>query len=130
MKASDDSLERKFIQVAATLGFLAVAFGAFGAHALKTSLPSSGLEVWKTAVFYQLTHAIVLLIVAAAGQRLSRLWRIWSLRLFTLGVVLFSGSLYLLTLSQLKWLGMITPVGGLLLLAAWLCVFIGAFRRV
>jgi len=103
-------------RLAAALCFLAVALGAFGAHALKTTLQANGTtEVWKTAVLYHFIHAIALLILAtlSAASRAAA-------GLFMGGIIFFSGSLYLLALTNLKWLGPITPLGGLCFLAGWL----------
>jgi uncharacterized membrane protein YgdD (TMEM256/DUF423 family) len=102
-------------RIAAFLCFLAVALGAFGAHALKSSLEARGmLDVWNKAVLYHFLHAIVLLVLALYGAINRGAW--W---LLFAGVVLFSGSLYLLALTNLRWLGPITPVGGLCFLAGW-----------
>ena len=102
-------------RIAAALCFLAVALGAFGAHALKASLESSGmLEVWNKAVLYHFLHAVALVALAlhGAGNRAA------SFLLFA-GIVLFSGSLYTMALTQVRWLGAITPLGGLCFLAGW-----------
>lgn len=108
------------LRVAAVLGFLGVALGAFGAHALKPALASFGTaDIWQTAVFYQLVHAVALLALAAM-DRVSRLLAIF----WIAGIVIFSSTLYIIALSELKWLGAITPIGGLLLLAGWLLVAI------
>ena len=109
-------------RIAAAFGFLAVALGAFGAHGLKDLLAGNGTaEIWKTASVYHLAHAVVLLLLAN-WQPLPR--RAFSL--FGAGIVVFSGSLYVLAVTNVKWLGAITPLGGLCLLAGWLAL---AFRR-
>jgi len=109
------------IRIAAILGFLAVALGAFGAHGLKETLEANGrMEEWKTASLYHLVHAVALLGVATAlassggGVHSPVVW------LFTAGIVLFSGSLYYLSLTNAKWVWPITPLGGLCFLAGWL----------
>jgi len=106
--------------IGSILGFLGVAFGAFGAHALKNRLSPEMLAVFETGVRYQMYHAFAILIVAAAighfGQARLLTLAGW---LFFGGVVLFSGSLYTLTLSGVGILGAITPLGGLLFLAGW-----------
>lgn len=110
------------LRIAAVLGFLGVVLGALGAHALKPALSSFGTEsTWETGVLYQLVHAVALLALAACN-RASRVVAI----LWTAGVVIFSGTLYVLSLSspEWKWLGAITPIGGLLLLAGWLVLAI------
>ena len=109
---------QNLFRVSAVTGFLAVALGAFGAHGLHGLLESRGtVEIWKTASVYHLVHAVVLLFVAAR-QPLARLaW--W---LIMAGGVIFSGSLYLLAVTGVRWLGAITPVGGGALLAGWLAL--------
>lgn len=102
-------------RLAAALGFLAVALGAFGAHGLKARLAfNDTLAVWQTAALYHLVHSVVLLLIAS----LEPLHQ-WAWRLMAAGVVIFSGSLYVLALTNLKWLGAITPLGGVCLLAGW-----------
>jgi len=107
-------------RLAALLGFLGVALGAFGAHGLSDVLAAnSRADEWKTAVFYHLVHA-VLLTVLALRIPISKV--VWSL--FAGGILVFSGSLYLLALTNIRWLGAITPLGGLALLAGWLLLAI------
>ena len=105
-------------RLAAGLCFLAVALGAFGAHSLKGTLAANAMtDVWNKAVLYQFVHALALLVLAAlpAASRAA-------VGLFVAGIVLFSGSLYLLALTNIKWLGAITPLGGLCFLAGWVCL--------
>jgi uncharacterized membrane protein YgdD (TMEM256/DUF423 family) len=99
----------------AVLGFLGVAAGAFGAHALEGRLTPGMHAVWETAARYQLVHAVVLLFTGWVGARAAS----W---LFIAGIVIFSGSLYALSLSGVRVLGAITPLGGLCLLAGWLAL--------
>lgn len=102
-------------RVAAALGFLGVALGALGAHALKPALNSFGTEaMWETGVLYQLVHAVALLALSATDRASRALAILW-----IGGIVLFSGSIYFLSLSEAKWLGPVTPIGGLMLLAGW-----------
>jgi uncharacterized membrane protein YgdD (TMEM256/DUF423 family) len=102
-------------RIAAALCFLAVALGAFGAHSLKSTLELHGmLDVWNKAVLYHFIHAIALLVLALYGNVNRGAW--W---LLFAGIFLFSGSLYLLALTNLRWLGAITPFGGLCFLAGW-----------
>src|SRR5262245_39116526 len=104
------------IRLAAGLGALAVALGAFGAHGLKDILARNGTAgVWEKAVFYHFSHAVVLFILAGRTPLQSAPW--FS---FVIGVVLFSGSLYLLALTNIRWLGAITPLGGISFLVGWL----------
>jgi len=103
------------VRIAAAFCFVAVALGAFGAHALKASLQSSGmLDAWNKAVLYHLVHAVALLALAlyGAGNRGAYL-------LLAAGILFFSGSLYTMALTNVRWLGAITPLGGLCFLAGW-----------
>ena len=104
-----------FFRVAAALCFLAVALGAFGAHSLRSTLEIHGmLDVWNKAVLYHFIHAIALLLLALYGAANRGPW--W---LLFAGIFLFSGSLYLMALTNLRWLGAVTPLGGLCFLAGW-----------
>jgi uncharacterized membrane protein YgdD (TMEM256/DUF423 family) len=104
------------LRISAVFGFLAVAFGAFGAHGLKDLLTRHGtLATFETAAHYHLIHAVVMLWVATRAPL-----PVWSWRCFAAGVVIFSGSLYALAITGVKVLGAITPIGGLFLLAGWL----------
>lgn len=106
-----------WIPLAALLGFTGVALGAFGAHALKDRL-GVHLATWQTAVLYHLIHSVGLLAMAFYGKA-TQTSITWPATLFTLGILLFSGSLYALSLSGIKILGAITPLGGLCFLAGW-----------
>jgi uncharacterized membrane protein YgdD (TMEM256/DUF423 family) len=110
---------RHFLLIGAINGFLAVAFGAFAAHALKTLLSTGLLEVFQTGVEYQAVHALALLAVGVLGQG----GRSKALNLagwaFASGILLFSGSLYILALTDIRWLGAITPFGGSAFLLGW-----------
>ncbi len=107
-----------WIRSAAILSFLGVALGAFGAHALKARLSPEMLHVWNTAVLYHLLHAIALLALAlfAKVSTTNIQWGAW---FFLIGILLFSGSLYALSLSGLRAIGAITPVGGICFLLGW-----------
>jgi uncharacterized membrane protein YgdD (TMEM256/DUF423 family) len=108
-----------FFRIAVALCFLAVALGAFGAHGLRETLESHGMvDVWNKAVFYQFIHAVAILALALyATINRGACW------LMVAGTVLFSGSLYLLALTSLRWLGAVTPLGGLCFLAGWAWLF-------
>lgn len=123
-------MSRTFLILAALNGFAAVALGAFGAHALESLLPPARLVTWGTGVQYHMFHVAALVAAAFAADRFGggRALR-WSGLLFLAGIVLFSGSLYLLALSGLRWLGMITPLGGVAFLAGWGLLAIGVGRR-
>lgn len=107
------------ILIAAVFGFLAVALGAFGAHALKPYLDEYAKGIWQTAVFYHFIHAIAILAVGILAKFKPELKVNFICLCFTAGILLFSGSLYLLALTDLKWLGMVTPLGGLAFLTGW-----------
>jgi len=111
----------------ACLGGTGVALGAFGAHALRGSLPADALALFDTASRYQLVHAAALLGVAALAQRTGGRTLAAASLAFALGIVLFSGSLYALALTGVHALGAVTPVGGLLLLAGWALLFAAAW---
>ena len=122
-------MDRTFLLIGAVLGFLGVAFGAFGAHGLRSRLSADMLAVFETAVRYQMYHVFAILIVAAAIGHLGNARMLiiagWC---FTAGVLLFSGSLYALALTGTSALGAITPFGGLLFLAGWASLAIFALR--
>jgi uncharacterized membrane protein YgdD (TMEM256/DUF423 family) len=102
-------------RTAAILGFFGVALGAFGAHGLKNLLEAHATAaIWQTAVLYHLVHSVAAL--WASEKRPAVVW-IW-----TVGIAIFSGSLYILAITNIRWLGAITPIGGLLLLAGWLMI--------
>ena len=103
-------------RIAASAGFLAVALGAFGAHGLKEILALNGTDaIWQTAVFYHFIHSVMLFVLAEQKPLRAGPW--WC---FLAGIVIFSGSLYLLAVTDTKWLGVITPAGGISFLAGWL----------
>ena len=102
-------------RAAAAAGFLAVALGAFGAHGLKPLLAQNGTAaIWEKAVFYHFIHAVMLFVLAERKVLPAVAW--WS---FLAGIIVFSGSLYLLAVTNVLWLGAITPVGGLAFLLGW-----------
>ena len=116
------STMRLWLAIAAVNGALAVAAGAFGAHGLEARLTPRLLEVFKTGAHYHMVHALAMGLAAMAQAR-------WAAPLFLGGIVLFSGSLYLLALTGTGWLGAVTPVGGVLFLAGWSALAYSALRR-
>lgn len=111
---------RLFLTLGALAALLGVGLGAFGAHALKAGLTADMLELWKTAVEYQFFHALGLLAVGLLGVHFPRARLLaWSGWCMIVGVILFSGSLYALALGGARWLGVITPFGGMALILAW-----------
>jgi len=120
---------KPFLILAAVNGFLAVALGAFGAHGLKPKLPANLLSAFETGVQYHFYHTLALFGVALLIDRLGpKPWLNASGWLFAAGIVLFSGSLYALALGAPKWLGPITPLGGLAFLAGWIALLVAAIR--
>lgn len=116
MNPQDLILRRQ--RISAGAGFAAVSLGAFGAHGLERLLQQNDrVDTWETAVFYHLTHSILLWILATRPERAGA-WK-----LFLAGIVVFSGSLYLLCLTNIRWLGAITPLGGVALLAGWAALY-------
>ncbi len=108
-----------WLTVAAVLGASAVVAGAFGAHGLASRLTPEDLSAWRTASQYHLLHSIVLLVLGALELATERSVRVPG-SLFTLGVLFFSGSIYLLALGGPRWLGPVTPIGGSFLIAGWI----------
>jgi uncharacterized membrane protein YgdD (TMEM256/DUF423 family) len=121
-------MERAFALLGALSAFLAVAAGAFGAHALRARLPADLLAIFETAARYQVYHALGLFAVAWAAMR----WPGGLVRtagwLFVAGTIVFSGSLYVLSLTGVRAWGAVTPIGGVLLLAGWLALAAGIWR--
>jgi uncharacterized membrane protein YgdD (TMEM256/DUF423 family) len=122
-------MDRLFCALGAVSAFLAVATGAFGAHALRGRLPPESLAVFETASRYQMYHALGLLVVSWAATRWPGSLPHVAGWLFVVGTVLFSGSLYALSLTGIRWLGVITPLGGVALLGGWLCLALAAHIR-
>ena len=115
----------------ALFALLAVMAGAFGAHGLRNLVSERGLEVFQTAVTYQMYHAIALLLVAllSTGTGLSRRLLTTAAGFFLAGILLFSGSLYVLALTQVHWLGPVTPVGGVCFMIGWILLAVAGLRR-
>ena len=120
---------KKILFVGAVLMALAVLLGAFGAHALKKSLSADMLAVYTTGVEYQFYHSLGLLLIGLTGFHVPSKWVRWSGTLLVAGIVLFSGSLYVISLLGVKGLGIITPIGGLAFVGGWICLAIGVSKR-
>ena len=121
-------MDRLFFGLGAGSALLSVAAGAFGAHALRVRLTPEYLATFETAARYQMYHALALLAVGWAGTRWPGSLPLWAGWLFVVGTLLFSGSLYTLALTGIRWWGAVTPFGGLALLAGWLCLLLSAVR--
>lgn len=121
-------MDRLFAILGALSGFVAVGCGAFAAHGLKSRVTPEMPAVFETGARYQMVHALALIAVAWASGKWPGGAMAASGWLFVAGTVLFSGSLYLLALSGLRWLGAVTPFGGLAFLAGWLCLAWAAWR--
>lgn len=122
-------MERLFFSLASVLGGLAVALGAFGAHAMRGRIAEAMLANYETGVKYHFYHALALVAVVVAIQR----WPSSNLPViagwaFVIGVVIFSGSLYIMAFTGLRWLGAITPIGGVSLIIGWVCLLLVAWR--
>ncbi|MBH1968558.1 MAG: DUF423 domain-containing protein [Pseudomonadales bacterium] len=119
---------RGFLMLAAFFGFTGVALGAFAAHGLKNRLTPEYLAIFHTGVTYQLVHTLALLGVALLATQIPGRLINWAGASFCIGILLFSGSLYLLTMTGVSKLGIITPFGGLAFLVGWFCLGLAAWR--
>ncbi len=121
-------MARRFLIAGCILGGLAVAAGAFGAHSLRDLVTPERLSVFETAVRYQMYHALALLAVAWLSERVDGRMASTAGYLFVVGTLIFSGSLYLLVLTGVTWLGAITPLGGVAFIAGWIALAFAAAR--
>jgi uncharacterized membrane protein YgdD (TMEM256/DUF423 family) len=119
---------RGFLMLAAFFGFTGVGLGAFAAHGLKNRLTPEYLAIFHTGVTYQLVHTLALLGVALLATQVPGRLITWAGASFAIGIVLFSGSLYVLTLTGVSKLGIVTPFGGLAFLVGWFCLGLAAWR--
>lgn len=128
-------MHKAFLQIGTVLGALSVALGAFGAHALKRMVSESAVNIFETGVRYQFYHVFALVITAILYREFSNKWMLWSGNLFIAGIILFSGSLYILTYLKaavrpgFDWVGAITPVGGLAFIAGWICMLVAILKQ-
>ena len=123
-------MSKTIIMVASILLALAVAIGAFGAHGLKAHLSPEMLQTYKTGVEYHFYHALGLLLVGVLSLSIPSNLLNWSAFLLVLGIILFSGSLYILAISGIKWIGAVTPAGGLSFIAGWIFLFLSVWKKV
>ena len=122
-------MTRIFLAIASALGGISVVLGAFASHALKDRLSDRALEIWETGTKYQMYHALALILVALLISRFpdSTLLVVAGYA-FVAGITIFSGSLYALSLSGIKWLGAITPLGGAAFIIGWACLTVAALK--
>ncbi|WP_420316005.1 DUF423 domain-containing protein [Ekhidna sp.] len=124
-------MQKLFLIISSLSGMISVALGAFGAHALKEKLQSAGTyDTYQTAVQYQFYHTLALLGIALLMGKISNQWLNYAGYSMTYGILIFSGSLYILCFTGMKWLGAITPIGGLLFIAGWIFLLITALKTI
>jgi uncharacterized membrane protein YgdD (TMEM256/DUF423 family) len=122
-------MTRIFLAIASMLGGISVVFGAFASHALRDRLSANSLAIWETGTKYQMYHALALMLVALLISRFpDSVLLVVAGYAFIVGTFIFSGSLYGLTLTGIKWLGAITPIGGMGLIIGWLCLALATWR--
>jgi uncharacterized membrane protein YgdD (TMEM256/DUF423 family) len=128
-------MNRNFLITGSLFGAIAVALGAFGAHGLKEIVPPETVTTFQTGVQYQMYHALALLVVGILFEKFSDKWMKWAGACFITGIILFSGSLYLLTAFKaadqvgLKGIGIITPFGGVFFILGWLFLLMGIIKK-
>jgi uncharacterized membrane protein YgdD (TMEM256/DUF423 family) len=128
-------MHKNFLVTASLFGAIAVALGAFGAHGLKKIVDADTVTTFQTGVQYQMYHALALLAVAILFERFPNKWIKWAGSCFIIGIILFSGSLYLLTALKaadqvgMKGVGIITPFGGVFFIAGWVFLFLGIMKK-
>jgi len=128
-------MNKTFLSFACLFGALSVALGAFGAHGLRETIPADSLAVFETGVRYQFYHVFALFMAAILGEKINRKWIHYSGYCFITGILLFSGSLYAITALKVTkaagWgaVGILTPLGGLFLIAGWLLLFGGVLKK-
>ncbi|HYQ56805.1 MAG TPA: DUF423 domain-containing protein [Draconibacterium sp.] len=122
-------MSKTILLTASVLLMLAVAIGAFGAHGLKSHLSEEMLQTYKTGVEYHFYHALGLLLVGVLTVYTPSVYLKWSAILLFTGIILFSGSLYVLAVTGIKWLGAITPLGGISFITGWILLFVAIWKK-
>lgn len=122
-------MSKAILMSASVFLFLAVMIGAFGAHALKPRLTEELMQIYKTGVEYHFYHALGLLLVGLLSVYMPSNLINWSAMMLAVGILIFSGSLYLLALTGIRWLGAITPIGGLSFIAGWILLFVAVWKK-
>lgn len=121
-------MTKTILLTAAVLLALAVAIGAFGAHGLKAHLSENMLQTWKTGVEYHFYHALGLMLIGVLSVSMPSNFLNWSAIFIFVGIILFSGSLYFLAITGIKWLGAITPLGGISFITGWVLLFVAVLK--
>lgn len=119
---------RMYLLTGALIALLGVVLGAFGAHGLKNILDASALTTFEVAVRYQMYHALAIILLGGLAAHARLVWCRRAAMMFITGIILFSGSIYLLVLTGQKWLGPVTPLGGLCLMIGWACLIIALVK--
>jgi len=122
-------MSRIILLIASVFLALAVIIGAFGAHALKPKITDDLMQVYRTGVEYHFYHALGLLLLGILSFQMPSSLLNWSAFFLTAGIFLFSGSLYLLAVTGIKWLGAVTPLGGLSFIAGWILLFVAVWKK-
>ena len=122
-------MRKTILMTASAMLALAVGFGAFSAHALKSQISAEMMQVFKTGVEYHFYHALGLLFIGIIPDFLTSRFLNWSAILITAGIILFSGSLYILAITGIKWLGAITPLGGIGFILGWTLLFVAVLKK-
>jgi len=123
-------MSRIILMTASLFLALAVVIGAFGAHGLKSHLSAEMIQIYKTGVEYHFYHALGLLLIGVIAISFPSELLKWSAILLAVGIILFSGSLYILAITGIKWIGAITPLGGLGFIAGWVLLFMAALKKI
>ena len=123
-------MSKAILMTASALLALAVAIGAFGAHGLKSHISAEMMQVYKTGVEYHFYHALGLLFIGLLSISMPSGLLNWSAILLTIGIILFSGSLYILAVTGIKWLGAITPLGGVSFIVGWILLFVAVWKKI
>lgn len=123
------TLQQIFLISGSLLGFLGVAAGAFGAHLLKSKLSIASFDIYEVAVRYQMYHALAMIALVGIMHVMPSTWLLISGIFWLLGIIVFSGSLYLFVFTEIRAWGAITPIGGVFLLIGWLCLFFGGITQ-
>lgn len=122
-------MSKTILMTASILLALAVAIGAFGAHGLKSHVSAEMLQTYKTGVEYHFYHALGLLLIGVLAMSMPSAYLKWSAFSLIIGILLFSGSLYIMAVTGIKWLGAITPLGGISFIVGWIILFVAVWKK-